>query len=257
MTKVTVGVLLIVKNEQAHLADCLDTVKDWADDIVVVDSGSTDNTVAIASLYTDKVYIHNEWQGFGKQRQIAQSYLNTTWIFAIDADERVSKALKENILAAVEKNEQHICYKVNRLSKAFGKFIHHSGWSPDWVVRLYPREKVEYNSALVHEQVTVPALMNCHQLKGDLLHFTFDNLSQYRSKTSLYISSWVEQREGHKKATLSKAISHGIFRFLKMYLLKKGFLDGKHGLLLAILSANVVFTRYADLWLRDYMKNKK
>ena len=108
MIKVTVGILLIVKNEQAYLADCLDTVKDWADDIVVVDSGSNDNTVAIASLYTNKVYIHDEWQGFGKQRQIAQSYLNTTWIFAIDADERVSKTLKENILAAVEKNDQHI-----------------------------------------------------------------------------------------------------------------------------------------------------
>jgi len=255
--KPTIGVLMIVKNESAHLAACLDTVKDWVDEIVIVDSGSTDNTAEIAKQYTDKFYINEAWPGFGKQRQLAQSYMKSTWILPLDADERVSDKLKQSILDAVNTNEQECCYKINRLSKAFGRYIKHSGWSPDWVLRLYPSASVKYDDALVHEQVKVPKNYEIKKLEGDLLHYTFDNLSQYTKKTSLYISSWVEQREGRKKASFSKAISHGFFRFIKMYFIKKGFLDGRHGLLLAILSANVVFTRYADLWLRDYVKKNK
>ncbi|MEL0628041.1 glycosyltransferase family 2 protein [Psychromonas aquatilis] len=257
MKKTTIGVLMIVKNEQVHLENCLESVKDWVDEIVIVDSGSTDNTAEIAAKYTDKFYVHSKWPGFGKQRQIAQSYMQSTWVLALDADEVVTEQLKETILNAVKENNQACCYKINRLSKAFGSYIKHSGWSPDWVLRLYPRTEMQYNDSLVHEQVDVPKGYIINKLEGNLLHFTFDNLSQYTQKTSLYISSWVDQREGRKKASFSQAISHGFFRFIKMYFIQKGFLDGRHGLLLAILSANVVFTRYADLWLRDYVKKNK
>ena len=256
-SKPTIGVLMIVKNESAHLAACLDTVKDWVDEIVIVDSGSTDNTATIAKQYTEHFYVNEEWCGFGKQRQLAQSYMTSTWVLPLDADERVTDKLKKTILKAVKENNQMCCYKINRLSKAFGRYIKHSGWSPDWVLRLYPRTAMQYDNALVHEQVDVPQGYVVNKLKGDLLHFTFDNLSQYTKKTSLYISSWVDQIEGRKKASFNQAIAHGFFRFIKMYFIKKGFLDGRHGLLLAILSANVVFTRYADLWLRDYVKKNK
>jgi len=255
MPKASIGVLLIVKNEEKHLKDCLETVHDWVDEIVVVDSGSSDNTIQIAKNYTDKVFIHTDWQGFGNQRITAQSYMDSEWVLPLDADERVSEKLKQSILTALEHNPANTCYTLNRLSYALGKYIRHSGWYPDKIVRLYRREETSYDSALVHESVVVKKGMQVKHLNGDLLHYTFDTLSQYTGKTALYAKSWADQREGKKKGSLSSAIRHATFRFFKMYFIKRGFLDGRHGLLLAILSANTVFTRYADLWIRDFTKN--
>lgn len=253
----SIGVLMIVKNEEKHLKDCLDTVQGWVDEIVIVDSGSSDKTLEIAKNYTDKVYSYNEWKGFGPQRQIAQSHMTSDWILPLDADERVSEPLKQSILSALQSNPSNTYYTLNRLSFALGKFIRHSGWYPDKIVRLYRRDETQYNSALVHESVEINKTMQTAHLDGDLLHYTFDNLTQYTNKTALYMKSWADQREGKKKSGLFNAIFHAFFRFFKMYIIKKGFLDGRHGLLLAILSANTTFTRYADLWLRDYIKQNK
>lgn len=250
------GVLMIVKNEAKHLAACLDTVAEWVDEIVIVDSGSTDDTETIARQYTDKFYRYNDWPGFGPQRQRAQQHMTTDWVLALDADERVTPALKNEILQVVTTSQPGHAYQINRLSEAFGKTIRHSGWSPDWVLRLYRRQETSYNDALVHEKVETQHL-KVEKLKGRLMHYTFDSLSQYTRKTALYATSWADQREGKKQSSLLTAILHSIARFLKMYVVKKGFLDGRHGLLLAILSANTVFIRYADLWLRDYVKGNK
>jgi (heptosyl)LPS beta-1,4-glucosyltransferase len=124
------------------------------------------------------------------------------------------------------------------------------------VTRLYPRLATQYNDVLVHESVIIPAGYTVKKLQGDLFHYTIDSMPGYVSKTQQYMEAWADQREGKKKASLASAIAHGFFRFFKMYFIKRGFLDGKHGLLLALLSANTTFTRYADLWLRDYMKKQ-
>lgn len=254
--KPTLAIAMIVKNESQHLAACLDTVKDWADEIVILDSGSTDNTEEIARGYTDKFYVNTDWPGFGKQRQLAQQYVESDYILWLDADERVSLQLKTSILAALAQNSPQTCYRINRLSYAFGKFIRHSGWYPDYVLRLHRRQDTAYNDSLVHESLILPKGYQVVTLQGDLLHFTFDNLTQYTRKTAQYMKAWTDQREGRKTSSLSGALLHGFFRFCKMYILKRGFLDGRHGLLLAILSANTTFTRYADLWLRDYVKRQ-
>jgi len=256
MPQASIGVLMIVKNAEKNLEKTLLSVCDWVNEIVIVDSGSTDNTLNIANRFTTTLYQH-EWLGFGPQRQLAQRYITTDWVLALDADEEVSEMLKYSILQMMAKDKgDNTLYQVNRLTEAFGKFIRYSGWYPDKITRLYPRLATQYNDALVHESVKIPPGYQIKLLEGPLYHYTIDSIPNYIGKTQQYIAAWVEQREGKKHSSLSGAIAHGLFRFLKMYFLKRGFLDGRHGLLLAILSANVIFTRYADLWLRDYMKKQ-
>ncbi len=257
MNKPTLAVALIVKNEAKHLQACLECVYDWVDEIVILDSGSSDETETIARQFTNKFYTNLQWPGFGKQRQLAQSYVESDFVLWLDADERVTPELKQDIQTAINNHQPKQVYKINRLTTAFAKQIEHSGWSPDWVIRLFKTKDTQYNDALVHESVVVPNEFKVVPLQGRLKHFTYERLSEYTRKTHQYMQAWADQREGKKRASLSSAIMHGFFRFLKMYFLKKGFLDGRHGLLLAILSANTTFTRYADLWLRDYVKSNK
>ncbi|UTV27897.1 glycosyltransferase family 2 protein [Photobacterium atrarenae] len=251
----TLGVLMIVKNEAKHLAACLDTVAEWVDEIVIVDSGSTDDTETIARQYTDKFYRYDDWPGFGPQRQRAQQHMTTEWVLALDADERVTPELKAEIQQVVAQNQPNQAYLVNRLSDAFGKTIHHSGWSPDWVLRLYRRQDTRYNDALVHEKVLTQGL-TVNKLNGRLLHFTYDHLHHYLAKTTGYLKAWTDEREGKKKAGLGSALVHAFASFFKMYILKRGFLDGRHGFILAWLSMHSTFVKYIDLWLRDYQKER-
>ncbi|EOX3437807.1 glycosyltransferase family 2 protein [Vibrio cholerae] len=250
----TLAVALIVKNEAKHLQACLETVAGWVDEIVILDSGSSDETEAIARRFTDKFFVNTDWQGFGPQRRLAQSYVESDYILWLDADERVTPELKSSILQAVQNDKPNTVYQIDRLTTAFGKQIRYSGWSPDWVTRLYRTQDTQYNTALVHESVEIPSHLTLQSLSGYLQHYTFEYLPQYTAKTQHYMKAWVDQREGKKSSSLTGAVLHGFFRFFKMYIVKRGFLDGRHGLLLAILSANTTFTRYADLWLRDYVR---
>ncbi|EKO3438006.1 glycosyltransferase family 2 protein [Vibrio fluvialis] len=256
-TTPTLAVALIVKNEAKHLQACLDTVYQWVDEIVILDSGSSDQTEAIARRYTDKFFVNTEWPGFGPQRRLAQSHITSDYVLWLDADERVTDALKEQILQAVHADKPNTVYQIDRRTTAFGKQIRYSGWSPDWVTRLYRTRDTQYNQALVHESVEIPSGFQLRSLKGYLEHYTFEYLPQYTAKTQQYMKAWADQREGRKKASLGGAVLHGFFRFFKMYVIKRGFLDGRHGLLLAMLSANTTFTRYADLWLRDYVRKQE
>ncbi|MCV2401430.1 glycosyltransferase family 2 protein [Marinomonas sp. C2222] len=243
---------MIVKNEAAHLKMCLDSVVEWVDEIVIVDSGSEDETVNIAKSYTQSVYTSLPWPGFGKQRQIAQSHMTTDWVLALDADEVVSEELKKSLLRLADTEALDTCFLVNRFSKAFGKYIKHSGWSPDWIIRFYPRNLTQYNDDLVHEKILVPDGAHVKKvIEGVLLHDTYDNLHHYISKTTGYLKAWSDQREGKKKSSLMKALIHAWGCFIKMYFIKLGFLDGKHGFILAWLGMHSTFVKYIDLWLRE------
>lgn len=253
----TLAAVLIVKNEAQNLADCLATL-DWVDEIVVLDSGSTDNTQEIATRAGARFYINADWQGFGKQRQIAQAHVQSDWVLWVDADERVTPELKTSIEKVLAKPTQNVVYSMPRLSWVFGRFIRHCGWYPDRVLRLYPKALTGYNDALVHEKVQIRKGIKVRKLKGDLLHYTYRDLEHYLVKSAGYAAAWAEQRQQKgKKASLSQGALHAVGCFIKMYILKAGFLDGKQGLLLSQLSAHSTFVKYADLWIKTSTRGPK
>lgn len=248
---------LIVRNESRNLRECLETLR-WVDEIVVVDSGSDDDTIAIAHEYTDKVYVESDWQGFGMQRQRAQARTTGDWLLVVDADERVTTELRSEIEEVVARNEVGTAYAIPRLSFCFGRFIRHGGWYPDYVVRLYPRESGGCNAAPVHEKVELVPGVEVRRLSGDLLHYTYNDLEHYLVKSAAYAAAWSAMRyRAGQRATLLQGIWHGIGCFVRMYLLRAGFLDGRAGLLLALLSAHSTFLKYADLWLRGQSGRQK
>lgn len=253
----TLSAVLIVKNEADNLAECLATL-DWVDEIIVLDSGSTDNTKAIALAANAHFYVNAEWPGFGKQRQLAQSYVSSDWILWVDADERVTPELKASIEAVLATPTTDTVYTLPRLSWAFGRFIRHCGWYPDRVLRLYPTQLTTYNDALVHEKVIVGDHIKIKHLSGDLLHYTYKDLEHYLTKSAHYAAAWSKQRQHKgKSASLSQGVLHGIGCFLRMYVLKAGFLDGKQGFLLSVLSAHSTFVKYADLWVNTQTHEPK
>ncbi len=246
----TLSVVVITRNEAANIDACLASV-DFADEIVVLDSGSTDETVERARARNAKVEVRADWPGYGPQRRRAQALAGGDWILMIDADERVTPELAAAIRAAVQRDDRDRAYALPRLSWCFGRYIRHGGWYPDYVVRLYPRARGRYDDALVHEKVVLDDGISVGRLEGDLLHFTYDSLRHYLEKSAHYAEAWADQRErAGKRASLSQGVVHALGCFVRMYLLRGGFLDGRAGLLLALLSAHSTFNKYADLWLR-------
>ncbi|RCK77450.1 MAG: hypothetical protein IGBAC_1759 [Ignavibacteriae bacterium] len=240
------SVIIITKNEQENIKDCLESVK-WANEIIIVDAYSIDGTVEIAKNYTDKIYVR-EWQGFANAKNYALQFVTNKWVFSIDADERITKELKDEInqLISLENNE-YCGYMVARRSYFLGKWIKHCGWYPNYVTRLFQKEYGRYNNLNVHEQLIVDGKVG--MLKNDLIHFTDKNLFHYFNKFNTYTSLAVEDLLNSKqKFSYKNLLINPIFTFFKMYFLKLGFLDGIHGLILCTLSSFYVFTKYAKLW---------
>ena len=247
----TVSAVIITKNEQDMLPECLDSLH-WADEIVVVDSGSSDDTRRIAREHGARVYLHEEWRGFGPQRQLAQSYAACDWVFWIDADERVTDDLAREICRVVTADQRDCVYMVPRLSWVFGRYIRHSGWYPDYVARLYARVMTRYDDAPVHEKVVIGEGMRVSRLTSDLVHFTYRDLQHYLVKSAGYAALWADHRAKRgQKASIVQAAAHALGCFIKMYILRAGWLDGKQGFLLALLSSHSSFVKYADLWVRQ------
>ena len=244
----TVSVIIIVKNGEGFIERALKSSV-WANEIIILDSGSSDNTLEISKKYTNNIHISDTWPGFGKQRQNAQKLATSDWIFMLDADEEISSNLKNSILQAVDGDPA--IYQVNRLSEAFGKPVKHSGWYPDWINRLYPKNITSYNDALVHETLVIPGQYKPLKIHGTLRHNTYKNMQDYYGKMSIYIDAWSTQNINKKYGGLFIGILRGTWAFIKMYILKLGFLDGRIGFILAVLRAETTTMKYVDLAIKN------
>ncbi|WP_233964274.1 glycosyltransferase family 2 protein [Pectobacterium versatile] len=251
------SIIIITKNESELIEECLQSIS-WADEIIVVDSGSTDSTVEIAYRYGAKVYQHNDWPGYGKQRQRAQGYASGDYIFFIDADERITPELRQSIESVLSKPNlgDKIVYSCARRNLFLGRFMKHSGWYPDKVIRLYANKRYKYNDNNVHESLDCGDAPIQH-LSGDLKHLTCRDFSAFQEKQLRYASVWARERyEKGKSCSYTSIFAHTIFSFLKSWLLRFGFLDGKQGLLLAFVNAQYTFNKYTYLWSLNN-KNRK
>ncbi len=250
----TLSIVVIAKNEGENLAACLATAT-WADEVLVIDGGSTDNTVEVAQRFTPHVFSFNDWPGYGKQRQRAQALAHSHWILMLDADEHITPESQREIQEIVRHYPMDTVFAIPRLTWCFGGYIRHGGWYPDYVSRLYPTKLTQYDNALVHEQVIIPPNARVERLTHTLLHFSYRDMQHYLVKSAGYASLWATQKQAQGKTTsLSNGALHAIGCLLRMYILRGGFLDGKRGLLLALLSAHSTFVKYADLWSRSQTK---
>ena len=238
------SVIVITKNESVHIQRCLESVV-WADEIIVLDSGSDDNTVTICRQFTDKVY-ETDWPGFGIQKQRALNKATGDWVLSIDADEVVTESLRVEIEQAIQKNSFQ-AYEIPRLSTYCGRQMRHSGWWPDYVLRLFQRNSGRFSEAIVHERVLVDGRVG--RLVTPFLHDTAVDLEEILVKVNSYstLGSKMLYAEG-ARSSIIKAVLKGFWTFNRTYWLKAGFLDGAQGLMLAISNAEASYYKYLKLW---------
>lgn len=241
-----ISVAVITLNERQNIGACLDSVA-WADEIVVVDQASSDGTADIARARGARVLVHDAWQGFGLQKNLALDACSGDWILSLDADERVPAALADEIAAAMREGG-HDAFALPRRSTYCGRWMKHSGWSDDYVVRLFRRERGRFSDDRVHERLIVNGSIG--RLRNHLLHYSIDSLEDALNKANRYSteSALALVRAG-ARPTLFTALLHGAATFLRTYLFKLGFLDGSQGLMLAISNAEGSYYRYAKAML--------
>ena len=243
----TLSVILITRNEESNLDDCLASLDGVAQQIVVVDSNSTDRTLEIANNYGALMAYPTDWPGFGPQKNRALDLATGDWVLSLDADERLTPALKSEILTAMNHSAHVDCFAIPRLSWYCGRFIRHSGWSPDYVERLFKRGTARFSDDLVHERLIPNGTVA--KLKNPMLHYSFMNYAQVLDKLNRYSSASAEQAflRG-KKSNPAKAVLHGVWAFIRTYILRAGFLDGPQGFALAVSNAHGTYYRYMKLW---------
>ena len=239
-----ISIVIITKNEAHAIADCLQSVA-WADEIIVVDSGSSDDTIKICKQFGAKIFITDNWPGFGEQKNRALALATKSWVLSLDADERVTPELQKEILQVIKGNAK-ASYRMPRSSSYCGQFIRHSGWSPDYVTRLFRRDHAKFSNDLVHERlISEEATLT---LISPLLHISYINLEEVLDKVNRYSTAGATMSFSRgKTATLGTAIRHGVWAFIRTYFIRLGFLDGKMGFILAVSNAETTYYRYLKL----------
>lgn len=243
-----ISAVIISYNEEKNIADAIRSVE-WADEVLIVDSDSTDKTVQIAKNLGAKI-ITRPWPGFAAQKQFATDAAENDWILSLDADERVSPALRKEIEEIRDDSPTADGYRIPRLSIYMNRPIRHSGWYPDRQLRLFDRTKGRWKDVRIHESITMDSGANVHDLRGDILHYSVENAAHHhRMIGERYAPLAAEQMFADGRNTsLLRLMTAGPAAFLRSYLLKGGLLDGLPGFIIAKFAAHHAFLKHLLLW---------
>lgn len=248
-----ISATIIVRNEEDNIAEVCETVS-WADEIVIIDSDSTDRTVEIARSFTDKV-LNREFKGYKDKHAFADAQTTGDWIFWIDADERVTPELKQSIVKLRTLPEQQLAegYKIARKTEYLGRWIKHSGWYPDYQMRLYRKDKSYWDGVAPHQTARVNGRVE--PLEGEFLHYTKRDLSEHHRVTDSYATLAAKHLANEGKTVgVVGILGNSIAAFLRTFILKQGFRDGVPGLIIAGFTAYGVFLKYAKVWEHNNIK---
>lgn len=242
------SVAIITLDEEVNIGPCLESVK-WADEVVICDSGSQDRTVEIAAGYGARTF-QDDWLGFAAHKNLAVSRCSRPWVLVLDADERVPLPLREEIEGILRSGAAADGYSVGRMNFFLGAWIRHGGWYPDRSVRLFRRGQGRFRPRAVHEVVEVTGRMAA--LQHPLEHYTYASISDFLRRMERYAALAAGElfATGHRCGVVDLTFRPA-WTFLRMYLVRRGFLDGWRGLLLAGLYASYTFAKYAQLWERQ------
>lgn len=240
---IPLSITILTKNSERHIHKVLISLQSF-DEVVLYDTGSQDRTLDIARQFKNVVIYFGEFIGFGPTHNMASSLARNDWIISIDSDEVLSPALREEIQSLLLNRGQ--VYSFPRHNEYGGKWIRTCGWYPDRVIRMYNRLDTHFNDAQVHESIILQNVTEIC-LSSPLLHYSYDQVSDFLDKMQSYSSLFALQNQGKKSSSFGKAIAHGVFAFLKSFFLKKGFLQGQEGFEISIYNANTAFYKYMKL----------
>ena len=236
-------VVIVAKNEARNIGDCVRSAA-FADEVLVLDSNSSDDTVALARAAGARV-VSTDWPGYGPQVARGFGMAHTDWVLSLDADERITAALREEVQSAIASG-RHDGYRIPRLSEFCGRFIHNSGWRPDYTLRLGRRAVAGFTDHFLHAHMTVAG--SVADLRSPLIHFSYPDLHDVLEKLDRYSSGHARDMLARgRRGSLGKAVIHGVMAFVRTYVLRLGFLDGQRGLMLAIYNAEYTYYKYLKL----------
>ena len=240
-----IAAVIITFNEEKNIRRCLESIRDIADEIIIIDSYSTDNTKAICSEYKVN-FIEAEWLGYSKSKNLGIKRSQFSYILSLDADEELSEALRTQILQEKKKGLEN-AYSFNRLSNYCGKWIHHGDWYPDRKMRLWNKEDGEWEGD-IHESVILKKGIKVNHLKGDIHHYSYYSIDEHIDQINKYSGlSANDLRRRNKKAGFIKLVVSPYIQFGRSYIIKLGFLDGFEGFAIALITAFGTFLKYAKL----------
>lgn len=238
-------VTIITRNEAAHIGAAIDSAA-WADEIVVVDCGSTDDTVARAAAKGVRVE-HRPWSGWVDQKNFAASLASSDWIFSLDADERITPSLAQEIRGTLRDTPPHVAFRVPRVTFHLGRWIRTTDFYPDFQTRLYDRRSARWAGQYVHESIA--ALGSVGKLTQELEHYSYSNLSDHLDRINTYSTLAARQMyDRGRRASVFDLLAQGPAAFLRNYVLRRGMFDGSVGLILSTVNAYSVFLKFAKLW---------